>query len=113
MLLDHVELMSEPFDSQVSTLQDSQAARGRSRTTLTGVILRPISRAALAVLLLFVLVGSVHFATLLHFIKPEHDDAWFVSRASALIKTGHAFGQLDVGVLNNFDGHSAYFWYVG
>lgn len=87
---------------------------GRRRPAWLAIDLtRHVSRSVLGMPLLIVTVGIVHLATLLRFIEPQHDDAWFVSRALALIKTGHTFGQVDVGVLDNFEGHSNYFWYVG
>ena len=63
--------------------------------------------------LLFAVVAIVHFVTLLNFIEPQHDDAWYVSRAWAVIHTGHAYGPLDFGVLNNYDGYWAYVWFIG
>ena len=46
-------------------------------------------------------------------MQPWDDDGWYVSRAWALIKTGHTFGAVDAGVLANFPGHENYFWLLG
>jgi hypothetical protein len=60
-----------------------------------------------------VVVAIPHLLTLLNQIAPQYDDAWFASRAWAVIHTGWAYGPLDRGAFDAFEGHQTYFWLVG
>jgi 4-amino-4-deoxy-L-arabinose transferase-like glycosyltransferase len=44
---------------------------------------------------------------------PFVDEAWYASRAWAFIHTGRAFGTLDAGVFDNYDGYWTYFPWLG
>lgn len=57
--------------------------------------------------------GVVHLATLLRTPEPFVDEAWFASRAWAFIDSGHAFGTLDSGVMEQFEGYWTFFPWLG
>ena len=74
----------------------SQAKRTRDGTSI-----------ALIAMLAAVLV--VHAWSLLRFPAPFVDEAWFAARAWGFLETGRAFGQLDRGVFDLFDGCWTFF----
>jgi hypothetical protein len=59
--------------------------------------------------LLFAAAGVVililHIGTLLRYPKLHVDEVWLISRAWAFIQSGHQFGQLDSGPVQQFDGY--------
>lgn len=67
--------------------------------------------AALAVL--FAAVTGFHLVSLLRTPAPFVDEAWYAARAWALLHTGRAFGTLDAGVFDRFDGHWTFFPWLG
>lgn len=68
-------------------------------------------RGGLAVLLIG--VGGFNWLTLLRRPAPFVDEAWNASRALGLLRTGRAFGDLDAGVFERFDGYWTYFPWLG
>jgi 4-amino-4-deoxy-L-arabinose transferase-like glycosyltransferase len=58
---------------------------------------------------LFIALTVLHLWSLMRFPPPFVDEAWQGSRAWALIHTGRAFGPLDVGVFDRFEGHWTFF----
>jgi hypothetical protein len=58
-------------------------------------------------LICFVLVAAIvalHAWSLMRFPAPSVDEAWLVSRAWAFTQTGRAFGPLDAGIADRFEG---------
>jgi 4-amino-4-deoxy-L-arabinose transferase-like glycosyltransferase len=68
------------------------------------------SSSIVALVALLTVLSIFNLVTLLNPIEAHYDDAWYASRAWAVIHTGYAFGPLDQGVLSNFDGYWTYFW---
>jgi hypothetical protein len=62
--------------------------------------------------LLWVTVAVVHLWTLLRYPNPFVAEAWYASRAWALINHGQAFGPLDSGVFDRYPGYWTYFQWV-
>jgi 4-amino-4-deoxy-L-arabinose transferase-like glycosyltransferase len=58
---------------------------------------------------LFVAMIVFHLWSLMRFPAPFVDEAWSAARAWAFIQTGHAFGSLDKGVLDRFEGYWTFF----
>lgn len=90
----------------------TQEHLSRSRwAALPATIVSSLASSSIAALVvLLTLLSIFNFLTLLHPIEAHYDDAWYASRAWAVIHTGYAFGPLDQGVLSNFDGYWTYFW---
>jgi len=59
----------------------------------------------LLLVFLFAAVATIHLWSLLRFPAPSVDEAWFASRAWAFLHTHRAFGALDAGVLDRFEGY--------
>ncbi len=58
-------------------------------------------------LICFVLLATIvalHAWSLMRFPAPSVDEAWLVSRAWAFARTGRAFGPLDAGIADRFEG---------
>jgi 4-amino-4-deoxy-L-arabinose transferase-like glycosyltransferase len=70
---------------------------GLARRRTAGVRLAPV--VTLSAVIVF------HLVTLLRTPAPFVDDAWYASRAWALIQTGRAYGCLDAGVFERFAGY--------
>ena len=62
---------------------------------------------------LFGIIAAVHFFSLLRTPAPFVDEGNFASEAVGLLRTGWAFGPVQSGVLNNFDGYWTYFPWLG
>ena len=58
-------------------------------------------------------VTAVHVLSLLRTPAPFVDEAWLASRAWALVQSGRAFGALDSGVLDRFNGYWTFFPWLG
>lgn len=59
-----------------------------------------------------VLVMPLHLISLMRFPQPFVDEAWLASRAWSFVGTGHAFGTLDAGVFDRFEGYWTLFsWF--
>jgi 4-amino-4-deoxy-L-arabinose transferase-like glycosyltransferase len=58
---------------------------------------------------LFALLLAINLWSLLRFPALFVDEAWFASRAWGLIQTGQAFGTLDSGVFDRFEGYGTFF----
>ena len=54
------------------------------------------------------LVAVVNLWSLVRTPPPFVDDAWYANRAWALIETGRAFGSLDAGVFDRYEGYWTY-----
>lgn len=63
----------------------------------------------LALVCLLVGVAGLNLLSLLRFPSPDVDEAWRASRAWALIRTGRAFGTLDAGVFDRYEGYWTFF----
>src|SRR5438132_10247673 len=72
-----------------------------------------VTPARLAVVGLFVCVAAYNFYTLLLTPVVFVDEAWNASRTWGLLHTGHAFGTLDSGVFDKYDGYWTYFPWLG
>jgi 4-amino-4-deoxy-L-arabinose transferase-like glycosyltransferase len=56
---------------------------------------------------------ALHVWSLLRFPAPFVDEAWLVSRAGAFVQTGRAFGPLDAGIADRFEGYWTYNqWFI-
>lgn len=97
----------------MSTSTQQPLARPGWTTLSRPAISRLVFRPALALPVLLTLLAIPNLLTLLYPIRAHYDDAWYGSRAWAVIHTGYAFGALDKGVLTNFDGYWTYFWLAG
>jgi 4-amino-4-deoxy-L-arabinose transferase-like glycosyltransferase len=62
-----------------------------------------------ALLALLALSLGLHLWSLMRFPPPFVDEAWLASRAWSLIQTGQAFGPLDHGVFDRFEGYWTFF----
>ncbi|MBN1810221.1 MAG: glycosyltransferase family 39 protein [Anaerolineae bacterium] len=58
---------------------------------------------------LFVAIAGLHVWSLMRFPTPFVDEAWLASRAWGFMQTGRAFGTLDVGVFDRFEGYWTFF----
>jgi 4-amino-4-deoxy-L-arabinose transferase-like glycosyltransferase len=63
--------------------------------------------------MLFVAVTGVGLWSLLRTPPPFVDEAWYASRAWSFIQTGRAFGTLDAGVFDKYEGYWTYFPLLG
>ncbi|MGH2351435.1 MAG: ArnT family glycosyltransferase [Chloroflexota bacterium] len=63
-----------------------------------------------AVLLVAMALGLL---TLLRTPAPNVDEAWNANRAWGMLQTGHAFGTMDSGVFDRYDGYWTYFPWLG
>lgn len=50
-------------------------------------------------------VAALHVWSLMRYPPPFCDEAWLISRAWAFIQTGRAFGPLDAGIVDRFEGY--------
>ncbi|MBF6612639.1 MAG: glycosyltransferase family 39 protein [Chloroflexi bacterium] len=62
-----------------------------------------------AISTLLTAIALFNLVFLMRFPAPFVDEGWNASRAWALIRTGRAFGTLDAGVFQNYDGYWTYF----
>src|SRR5205823_14310562 len=67
----------------------------------------------LALAIFFAVVTGLGLFSLLRTPAPFVDEAWYASRAWSLIHTGRAFGTLDAGVFDKYDGYWTYFPFLG
>src|SRR6478752_8402526 len=94
----------------MSSSTQEHLSRSRWATLPATAVSSLASSSIAALVVLLVLVSIFNLFTLLNPIEAHYDDAWYASRAWAVIHTGYAFGPLDQGVLTNFDGYWTYFW---
>jgi 4-amino-4-deoxy-L-arabinose transferase-like glycosyltransferase len=94
----------------MSSSTQEHISRSRWTTLPAAAVSSLTSSSIVALAVVLALVSIFNFLTLLHPIEAHYDDAWYASRAWAVIHTGYAFGPLDQGVLTNFDGYWTYFW---
>jgi len=94
----------------MSSSTQEHISRSRWTTLPATAVSSLTSSSIVALVVVLALVSIFNFLTLLHPIEAHYDDAWYASRAWAVIHTGYAFGPLDQGVLSNFDGYWTYFW---
>ncbi|MDQ3930155.1 MAG: glycosyltransferase family 39 protein [Chloroflexota bacterium] len=80
----------------------TELARAREYTTVSRLALVAVG-GALAV------IAAVHLFTLLRTPPVAIDEAWNANRAWGFLHTGRAFGTLDQGVFQKFDGYWTYF----
>ncbi|MBI5830421.1 MAG: hypothetical protein HZB20_12995, partial [Chloroflexi bacterium] len=66
-------------------------------------------RQRLPTLLTFVAAALLHGWSLRRYPVLFVDEAWFASRAWEFIHTGRAFGSLDAGVIDRFEGYWTFF----
>ena len=64
--------------------------------------------AKLAIPVVCVAIVMLHLLSLMRFPSPFVDEAWLTSRAWAFLSTGRAFGPLDSGIGERFDGYWTY-----
>jgi hypothetical protein len=64
--------------------------------------------AKLAISVLCGAIALLHLLSLMRFPPPFVDEAWLTSRAWAFLSTGRAFGPLDSGIGERFDGYWTY-----
>src|SRR6478609_3542360 len=95
-------MLRSKMNAQAQQVRDRSIAFGRYR-------LAHIAVADLALASLFVLVAAIHLVTLTHTPTAFVDEAWGANRGWALLHTGRAFGSLDAGVFNRYDGYWTYF----
>lgn len=50
-------------------------------------------------------IAALHVWSLMRYPPPFCDEAWLISRAWAFIQTGRAFGPLDAGIADRFEGY--------
>ena len=60
-------------------------------------------------IVLFVAIAGLHTWSLMRFPTPFVDEAWLASRAWGFMQTGRAFGPLDAGVFDRFEGYWTFF----
>ncbi len=58
-----------------------------------------------AVVTLFAAILVFHSWSLMRFPPPNVDEAWYAARAWSFLQTGRAFGVLDIGVIDRFEGY--------
>jgi hypothetical protein len=63
------------------------------------------SKSRMALFIVLAAMLSIHLWSLMHFPPPFVDEAWFAGRAWSFIQTGRAFGPLDAGVFDRFEGY--------
>jgi hypothetical protein len=63
----------------------------------------------LALLALLAIMLAIHLWSLTRYPVPDVDEAWLGGRAWSFIETRHAFGPLDQGVKERFEGHWTFF----
>jgi hypothetical protein len=68
-----------------------------------------IHRSGIAALTIAAAIVCVHAWSLMRFPPPFVDEAWAANRGWALLTTGVAFGDLDAGVFQHFEGYWNYF----
>ena len=68
-----------------------------------------LNRAMLPLVSLLACACLLHFFSLMRTPAPAIDEAWNANRAVAFLHTGRAFGSLDQGVFQKFDGYWTYF----
>jgi 4-amino-4-deoxy-L-arabinose transferase-like glycosyltransferase len=66
-------------------------------------------KSRLALLVLLAVTLATHLWSLMRFPPPFVDEAWLASRAWSFIQTGQAFGPLDHGVLDRFEGYWTFY----
>ena len=71
------------------------------------------TRRNLGLLGLVLLIAGVHGWSLLRYPEVFVDEAWFASRAWGFLQTGRAFGALDHGVFERFDGYWTFLPWLG
>jgi hypothetical protein len=57
----------------------------------------------------FIAIVGLHAWSLMRFPAPFVDEAWLASRAWGFVQTGRAFGVLDAGVFDRFEGYWTFF----
>lgn len=67
----------------------------------------------LALPALLAVAAAVGLFSLLRTPAPDVDEAWNANRAWALLQSGQAFGTMDAGVFDKFDGYGRYFPWLG
>ncbi len=91
---------------------EAHAARSDNRVG-TPVVPHWRNRERLSVVVLLIAVAGVNLLSLLRYPAPFVDEGWNANRAWALLQTGRAFGTLDSGVFDRYEGYWTYFPWLG
>ncbi|HET9494395.1 MAG TPA: glycosyltransferase family 39 protein [Chloroflexia bacterium] len=91
----------------------AQVQQPQSKTLATSTTLIREHWGSLGVVVVLGAVCVFHLGTLMANSIPHVDEAWNTSRAWGLVQTGRAFGTLDAGVFDRFDGYWTYFPWLG
>jgi 4-amino-4-deoxy-L-arabinose transferase-like glycosyltransferase len=76
---------------------------------MKGIKHKNSKKACLVLAGLFTAITAFHLWSLLRYPAPFVDEAWNAGRAWELPRTGRAFGTMDLGVIEQFDGYWTFF----
>jgi 4-amino-4-deoxy-L-arabinose transferase-like glycosyltransferase len=97
--------MSQSIPSQ----RGSHRGKVRESTRRPNTLWQSLGKSHWALLALLAIVLALHLWSLMRFPPPFVDEVWLTGRAWAFTQTHQAFGPMDRGVFDRFEGHWTFF----